>query len=108
MAETRAAPVSAWRFAASGLRRGWSSPELLILAIAIAVAVAASSAVSLFGDRVARAIASQSGETFGADAAFLSRAPLTDDVTNALERIGVRRTAVAQFPSMGSAGERTA
>ncbi|HKY90217.1 MAG TPA: hypothetical protein VJM11_04220, partial [Nevskiaceae bacterium] len=99
--------MTAWRFALSGLRRGWKSPELLILAIAIAVAVAASSAVTLFSDRVARAIANQSGETFGADASFLSRTPLSEELVGALERIGVRRTALVQFPSMASAGERT-
>ena len=47
------------------VRRLLRTPELVILAFAVAIAVAASSAVGLFGDRVARALDDQSGEAFG-------------------------------------------
>lgn len=103
MASPRALPL-AWR----RLRRGRKSGELAILAVAVAIAVASHAAVSLFSDRMARAIASQTGETLGADLVVSSRQPLTPEVVAALTDTGARLTPVVQFPSVAFAGESTA
>ncbi|MGQ0620333.1 MAG: ABC transporter permease [Panacagrimonas sp.] len=88
----------------SGLR----TPELLILALAVVIAVAASSAVSLFSDRVARAIGEQSGEAFGADAALSSRDPLPQALVAELNARGIGQAQLVSFPSAALAGENTA
>lgn len=90
----------------SWLRRWLRTPELLILAAAVAVAVAASSAVTLFSDRVSRALEDQSGEAFGADAAFRSRDPLPAEIERALAAdSGLRRAELVQFPSVAFKGD---
>ncbi len=58
--------------------------ELRVLGLALVCAVSASSAVQLFGDRVARAIAAQSGESLGADLIISSRMPIDESVISAL------------------------
>jgi len=95
-------------YALRRLRKGWRSGELLILAIALAVAVAAVSAVSLFTDRMRNAIASQTGETLGADLMYSSRDPLPDAVVAAVAASGAGHGAVVQFPSVVAHGEATA
>lgn len=82
-------------------------PELLILALAVAVAVAASSAVSLFSDRVARALANQSGEAFGADAAITSREPLPASLLAKIAPLGLSSARLVQFPSVAFHGEQS-
>jgi putative ABC transport system permease protein len=90
----------------SWLRRWLRTPELLILAAAVAVAVAASSAVTLFSDRVSRALEDQSGEAFGADAAFRSRDPLPAEIERVLAAdSGLRRAQLVQFPSVAFKGD---
>ena len=92
----------------SWLRRWLRTPELLILAAAVAVAVAASSAVSLFSDRVSRALEDQSGEAFGADAALQSRDPLPAELEAALQAEGdLRRARLVQFPSVAFNGDES-
>jgi putative ABC transport system permease protein len=92
----------------SWLRRWLRTPELLILAAAVAVAVAASSAVSLFSDRVSRALEDQSGEAFGADAALRSRVPLPAELEAALQAEGdLRRARLVQFPSVAFNGDES-
>ena len=90
----------------SWLRRWLRTPELLILAAAVAVAVAASSAVTLFSDRVSRALEDQSGEAFGADAALRSRDPLPPELERSLAALGeLRRARLVQFPSVAFKGD---
>jgi putative ABC transport system permease protein len=98
----RALPL-AWR----RLRRGARSGELLILALAVAVAVASHAAVALFSDRMSKAIASQTGETLGADFVFSSRQPIPDDVAAVLSDTAAATTPVVVFPSVVFAGENS-
>ncbi|MGQ0529034.1 MAG: ABC transporter permease [Panacagrimonas sp.] len=91
----------------SFLRRWLRTPELLILALAVAIAVAASSAVSLFSDRVARALNDQSGEAFGADAAIRSRDPLPPELAQAIQGLPLEQAQLVQFPSVAFFGERS-
>ena len=100
--------MPAFQFALRRLRRGWRSGELLILSAAVAIAVAASSAVSLFSERVGAAIAAQTGETLGADLMFSSRDPLPEDLVAAAAASGARTAGVVQFPSVIFAGEGSA
>jgi len=95
-------------YAIRRLRKGWRSGELLILTLALAVAVAAVSAVSLFTDRMRNAIASQTGETLGADLMFSSRDPIPPAIASAAESSDAARVSVVQFPSVVIHGETTA
>lgn len=102
------AEASALRYAGRRLRRGWNSGELLILALALTIAVAAVSAVTLFTERMRLAIASQTGETLGADLVFRARDPLPAAITDAVAASGAAHTPVVQFPSVVLQGEATA
>ena len=95
-------------YALRRLRKGWRSGELLILSLALAVAVAAVSAVSLFTERMREGIASQTGETLGADLMFTSRDPVPDAVVAAVTASGAAQLPVVQFPSVVVRGEATA
>ena len=101
--KARALPL-AWR----RLRRGRRSGELAILAVAVAIAVASHAAVSLFSDRVARAIAQQTGDTLGADVIFTDREPLPAAWVDQLRDTGAALTPVVQFPTVVFAGDSTA
>lgn len=92
----------------SWLRRWLRTPELLILAAAVVVAVAASSAVTLFSDRISRALEDQSGEAFGADAALRSREPLPAELDARLAGdLALRRARLVQFPSVAFKGDES-
>lgn len=100
--------VSAWRQSLRRLRRGWRSGELLIVALAIGVAVAVSASVGLFSDRVRSALASQTGEAFGADAVLLGQDPAPPALVAELEARGLSTARTASFPSVMLAGEAAA
>ena len=100
--------ASAFAYALRRLRKGWRSGELLILTLALTVAVAAVSAVGLFTERMRAAIASQTGETLGADLMFTSRDPIPESVSRAVAAGGAAHTSVVQFPSVALHGDDTA
>jgi putative ABC transport system permease protein len=100
--------ASAFAYARRRLRRGWSSGELLILALALVVAVGAMSAVSLFYSSMREAVARQTGDTLGADHVFRSRNPIPDDVLAAIDASGVQRLPAVVFASVVVHGEATA
>ncbi len=89
------------------MRRWSKNPELLILVLAVVIAVAASSAVSLFSDRVGRALDDQSGEAFGADAAISSRDPLSDELMQKIAELELSTAKLVQFPSVAFRGEQS-
>lgn len=99
---------SALAYAVRRLRKGWNSGELLILSLALAVAVAAVAAVGLFTERMRLAIASQTGETLGADLMFSSRAPLPPEFARAAADSGAATSPLVLFPSVVAHGEATA
>lgn len=99
--------MTALRFAWRRLRRGWRSGELLILALALVVSVAAASAVGLFGDRVRRAVQTQSGDAIGADALISSREALPAALLEQLAALPLRRAAVSELASVVLSGEDT-
>ncbi len=73
--------------------------ELRVLGLALICAVAASSAVQLFGDRVARAIGAQSGESLGADLIISARSPIDQNVRAALAA-DLELTSTIHLPSV--------
>jgi putative ABC transport system permease protein len=95
-------------YAVRRLRQGWRSGELLILTLALTVAVAAVSAVSLFTDRMRNAIASQTGDTLGADLLYSSRDPIPQAVAATVAASGAAHLTVVQFPSVVVHGDATA
>jgi putative ABC transport system permease protein len=95
-------------YALRRLRKGWRSGELLILSLALVIAVAAVSAVSLFTERLRDAMASQTGETLGADLMFTSRDPLPPAIAEAIAGSGVAQQTVVSFPSVVVRGDVTA
>jgi putative ABC transport system permease protein len=98
---------AALKFALRRLRRGWSSGELLILALALVVSVAAASAVGLFSDRVRRAVQTQSGEAIGADALISSRDRLSADLLAQLQGYGLRSATTTELTSVVLNGDNT-
>lgn len=86
-------------------RRLLRTPELLILVLAVAIAVAASSAVTLFSDRMSRALNDQSAEAFGADAALRSREPLPQALRARIDALALTGAELVQFPSVAFHGE---
>ncbi len=98
---------TALKFAWRRLRRGWSSGELLILALALVVSVAAASAVGLFSDRVRRAVQTQSGEAIGADALISSRDRLPAELLAQLRRDGLRSATTTELTSVVLNGDNT-
>jgi len=99
---------NALAYALRRLRKGWRSGELLILSLALTIAVAAVSAVSLFTERLRQGIASQTGDTLGADLMFTSRDPLPEPIATAVAASGAAQQAVVQFPSVVVRGDATA
>ncbi|MGB0954418.1 MAG: ABC transporter permease [Panacagrimonas sp.] len=83
-------------------------PELWILAASVVIAVAASSAVSLFSDRVWQVLNDQTSQAFGADAAMRSRDPFAPELLASIDALGIEQAALIQFPTVVLHGEETA
>ena len=96
-----------WRWTGQQLGGLLRHGELRVLGIALAVAVAAASAVHLFSDRVARAIAAQSGETLGADLIFSSRDPLAAELRREVLIDGIFSADTVNLPSVIWRGEES-
>ena len=90
-------PVTfAWRT----LRREWRYGELATLAAAMLLAVAALAAVATLGLRVERGILASATELIGGDLGVSSRAPLPLEIRDEAQRLGLRSSATADFPSV--------
>ncbi len=89
-----------WRWARIQLRGLLVDGELRVLGLALICAVAATSAVTLFSDRIARAIAAQSGETLGADLIISSRTPMHAELQAALDVLPLQQSPTVHLPSV--------
>ena len=89
-----------WRWAQHHLFALWRDSELRVLALALICAVAASSSVQLFSDRVARAMALQSGETLGADMIISSRLPMQPELQAQLDKLDLQQSHSVHLPSV--------
>ncbi len=96
-----------WRWAAIQLRGLLVDGELRVLGLALICAVAATSAVTLFSDRIARAIAAQSGETLGADLIISSRTPIDPGLQAALDDLPLQQSPTVHLPSVVWHGEHS-
>lgn len=98
----------AFAYALRHLRHWRSNREILILTLAIAIAAGASSAVSLFTERMNAAIASQTGETLGADLVFRHRDALPDTLVQQVRATGAQTANSVSFPSVVLLGDNSA
>ena len=82
------------------VRRDWRSGELGILGLALVVAVAGSTAVSLFGHRLARTMETQAAEFMAADLAVSSHAAIPQDWFRQAAATGLSLARTVEFPSV--------
>ena len=80
--------------------RDWRAGELRLLLAAIVVAVAAVTAISLFVDRLQRALLTESTTFLGADRVVVSTRAIPDGFRAVARANGLRQTDVVAFPSM--------
>jgi putative ABC transport system permease protein len=89
------------------LRQGRSG-ALWMLILGLAVATAALSAVSLFTDRVGRALERQAGEILAADVVVADRARLPDKFAEQAETLGLSTSRMITLSTVLFAGESSA
>ncbi|HSF48981.1 MAG TPA: FtsX-like permease family protein, partial [Burkholderiales bacterium] len=92
------------RMAARDLRAG----ELGVLIAALAIAVAGVTTVSLFGDRVQRALKHEANALLGADLVVSSGRELPGELLQEAKRLSLATASTVRFPSMALAGEESA
>jgi putative ABC transport system permease protein len=88
------------------LGRDWRAGELRLLLSAVLVAVATVTAISLFVDRLQRALVSESSTFLAADRVISSSRPIPDPMREAAERRGLRTADTLTFPSMVFSADR--
>ena len=82
------------------VRRDWSSGELNILGLALIIAVAASTAVSLFGHRLARTMETQAAEFLAADLVVSSHEAYAEEWFRKAVEMGLASARTVEFPSV--------
>lgn len=82
------------------LRRDWRAGELGLLFMALTVAVTSVTSVGFFTDRIAQVLQRQANELLGADLVAVSSQPLTEQLSQTAERIGLRSARTVSFLSM--------
>jgi putative ABC transport system permease protein len=87
------------------LLRDLRAGELRIMAVSLVVAVASFTTVAFFADRVQQALVRESSQLLGADLVLVSDRPIDARFAAEADRLDLRRTATARFPSMVRAGE---
>ncbi|WP_386070690.1 ABC transporter permease [Tahibacter sp. UC22_41] len=92
--------MNVFRFAARSLRREFRQGELRTLAAALVLAVAALTAVATLGQRVERAILASAAELIGGDLGVAGRREFAPEFTAEAERLGLRHSVSAEFPSV--------
>ena len=95
-------PTLVLRFAA----RDWRAGELRLLLAALLLAVGAVSAISLFVDRLQRALVAESTSFLAADRVIDSSRPIPEEFRGKAAAAGLATADVLTFPSMVGAGER--
>ena len=82
------------------LFRDWRSGEITVLALALVVAVAATTATSLFADRLNRTMVLQAAEFLAADLVVTSHYALPDDWLDVARQFDVNSARTAEFSSV--------
>ena len=88
------------------LRRDWRAGELQLLVLAILVAVGAVSAIAVTVDRLARALASESGNFLAADRVISSSQDIPREFDERARALGIETARTMTFTSMVYAGDR--
>ena len=92
----------AWRL----LRREWRAGELRVLLAALIITVASISAVTLFTERMERAMARGANELLAADLVVQSRDPVNPEFAAEAARRGLDTAQVLELSSVVVAGDR--
>ena len=95
-------PALVLRFAA----RDWRAGELRLLLVALLLAVGAVSAISLFVDRLQRALVAESASFLAADRVIDSSRPMPESFRELAAAEELEMADVVSFPSMVAAGEQ--
>jgi len=94
-------------FAARSLRRELRHGELRTLGAALLLAVAALTAVATLGQRVEQALLASAAELLGGDLGVAARRPLDPSYAAEAQRLALRASASAEFPSVVFAADRS-
>ena len=94
------------RLALRLLWQDWRSGELTMLVQALVIAVATVTSISLFTDRLQRALWNQSASFLAADRILEGSRPIPEDWWTQAHNIGVERSRMVQFLSMVFSKER--
>jgi putative ABC transport system permease protein len=89
------------------LGRDWRAGELRLLIVAILVAVGTVTAISLFVDRLQRALLSESSNFLAADRIITSSRAIPEAFVAAAQALGIQTTQTLTFPSMVFAGDES-
>ena len=88
------------------LMREWRAGELRLLAVAVLLAVGTVTGISLFVDRLGRALMTESATYLAADRVVAASRPIPAAFDEAARKLGLRTTRTMTFPSMVFAGDR--
>src|SRR3954453_7932905 len=88
------------------LTREWRAGELRLLVTAVLLAVGTVSGISLFVDRLSRALLSESATYLAADRLIASTRTIPDAFDASARHLGLTTAHTMTFPSMVFAGER--
>jgi len=88
------------------LMREWRAGELRLLAVAVLLAVGTVTGISLFVDRLGRALMNESATYLAADRVVASSRPIPEAFDHAARELGLATARTMTFPSMVFAGDR--
>ena len=95
------------RHALRSLRREWRLPELRTLIAALLLSVVVLGAVASLAARVQRAVLMSAAELIGGDVGINAATPLPAAFVRHAQALGLRTSALAEFPSVAFANDRS-
>ncbi|HET7223433.1 MAG TPA: ABC transporter permease, partial [Rhodanobacteraceae bacterium] len=95
------------RHALRTLRREWRLPELRTLIGALLLSVVVLGAVASLAARVQRAVLMSAAELIGGDIGINAAMPLPQEFIRHAHTLGLRTSALAEFPSVAFANKRS-
>src|SRR5262245_34290078 len=88
------------------LMREWRAGELRLLVVAVLLAVGTVSGISLFVDRLSRALLSESATYLAADRVIASSRPIPETFATSAQQRGLAAARTMVFPSMVFSAQR--
>ncbi|MBX2867417.1 MAG: FtsX-like permease family protein [Acidiferrobacterales bacterium] len=93
------------RFAPRLMWREWKSGEFTVLLLALIVAIASHTAIGHFSDRISRAMVTNANNLIGGDLVFSSSRPISAEVRQQAEQLGLKSAETQRFMTVASAGD---